>query len=303
MSPADQAVDPTAPENNPPAPAAQDPNAAAVAPDPATPPPVEEPTNWVEAIQSEPARELAGRYESPGSMAEAQLELRQKLSEALVIPGEGASEEERADFNTKMGVPKTAGDYDFSLFDDEKAMEVDDTFRDHMGGALHAAGVSAEGAKKIMAAYNEFGMGAFNAVNEADKNFADESMAQLKRDWGDDATFECNLAAAKTFLQHPEIFGGDAEEALNIELSDGRFILDHPIFLKAFARAGLRVIEDPIRTGMPDAQVGNLEAELDRLTKDENYWQDEKLQKRVAEINRQLYGTAPAEGGVGFNRG
>ena len=250
--------------------------------------------DWVLAMQPSGAKDLAARYTTPGDMAEAFLSLRNKMSTAINVPGEDATAEDVADFRKKMGVPERADGYELVGPGEDGAM--DEGFKTKMSEALHKANATPEQAQIMNAAYNEFGVEFQAAQVTADENFAKENDENLRQKWGD--AYERNKTAATAFANDDRIWGEFVDAAKEIELANGRFLLDHPIILEAFAKGGLRLSADRLRTGVTTEQNSNLQEELNGLydkmngeNAERGYWQNEPVQKRIAEINEILHGT------------
>ena len=72
-------------------------------------------TDWRAGIADERLRRYADTYASPADLAKAALDLRQKLSNAVTVPGKGASEEEHATFRKRLGIPDTPDGYEVEI--------------------------------------------------------------------------------------------------------------------------------------------------------------------------------------------
>ena len=239
----------------------------------------------------EDVKKFAARYTTPEEMAKAGFGLRQQLSTAITPLPENPSPEQVAEHRHKMGVPDKPEGYELAA---GEGKEADANFVGAMSGLFHEASVTTEQAKILNAGWNKYEEAIVAAQKTADEEFANEGEANLRAEWGEG--YDRNKAAATQFANNEAIWGKDIDAAKQLELANGRFLLDHPVILRAFSRAGLRLISDPLRTGMTSTQTGSLEQELDTLNKDPNYWKDEKIQKRVAEINEILHGDEPIVG-------
>lgn len=236
-------------------------------------------------------KKFAARYTTPEEMAKAGFGLRQQLSTAITPLPEDASPEQTAEHRHKMGVPEKPEGYELIAMEGK---EVDANFIGAMSGLFHEASISSEQAKVLNTGWNKYEEAIITAHKTADDEFAKESEAVLRSKWGEN--YDRNKAAAVQFSNNEEIWGDNMDAAKSLELSGGRFLLDHPVILEAFSKAGLRLVADPLRTGMTEQQTGSLEKELDNLMKTPDYWQNEATQKRVAEINEVLHGNEPIVG-------
>ena len=73
--------------------------------------------SWRDLIEDEKLQKHAERFTSVDALVQANLESRQKLSKAIVPPGEGAEEEDVTAYREALGVPKDVDGYEFALPD------------------------------------------------------------------------------------------------------------------------------------------------------------------------------------------
>ena len=73
----------------------------------------EESTNWRELIQDEKLRKHAERFTTPDALVQANVDFRQKVSKAVVLPSKNASEDEVSSFRKAIGVPDSEDGYEF----------------------------------------------------------------------------------------------------------------------------------------------------------------------------------------------
>ena len=132
---------------------------------------------------------------------------------------------------------------------------------------------------------------------KADADFAAESEALLRKEWGPD--FDTNSAQAKAFMEKHA--GEEATALEQIELKDGKFLLDHPLILKVMARAGLTMMEEPNigLDSLPADKIQTNQARIEELKKDPNYWKSQAIQDEVTGLFEQLHGTEPIKGTAG----
>ena len=71
--------------------------------------------SWRDLIEDEKLQKHAERFTSVDALVQANLESRQKLSKAIVPPGEGAEAEDVAAYREALGVPKDVDGYEFPL--------------------------------------------------------------------------------------------------------------------------------------------------------------------------------------------
>lgn len=228
-----------APAPDPNAAPAPDPKASDPAPtpdpkaDPAPEPKTPAEADW-RASLSDDLKKHAERFNSPEDLVKGHMELRQKLSKAVVPPGKDADEETVAAYRKATGVPDKAEGYKFEMPEGVDATDVDKAFQKTMAETFHGLNVSAEQAKGLNKVWNDLTEATKAAQIAEDKKFADESEAALKASWGKD--FEANRDYANRAGE--QMFGDDLEEFRTLETKDGRFVADHPVLLKALASIG-----------------------------------------------------------------
>lgn len=164
---------------------------------------------------------------------------------AVVIPEDGATDEVKKAFYSKLGVPDKADDYEFDKADiAQYTAEADKAFRE----VMLKANMSKGNAKIVHKAF----MDSIKAGVEAQKKAADEqakaeqkafeeSVNALKDEWKGDE-FKANTElAARTFRK----FGGDkAVEFIDTAKIGNIKIGDHPMFIRIFAGIGKAITND-----------------------------------------------------------
>jgi hypothetical protein len=217
-------------------------------------------TTWRDTLKSDDAKKFAESSPDVDHLVGRALEMRQKLSNAITPPGKDATDEEVASYRKQIGVPDTADAYEFAMPEGVEPTEVDTAFQAAMGEVMHANNVPAGAAKAMAAAYNDFVAKTAEAQVEADKQFAEQSETDLRKAWPGEE-FDRN----KTFANRAvaQVFGEDLEEARHMETKDGRFFLDHPIVLKAFAAVGREMAEGGL---VPPLSEGERDAAQDQIT-------------------------------------
>jgi len=218
--------------------------------------------NWRDEVSDPDLRKVAERFNTIPDMVKSVSDLRQKLSTAINVPGEGASEEDVAKYRKAIGIPDSAEAYDLKvgLPEDYEFSEVDTAFQGKMASLMHEAGLSADAAKKLASGYNEMMVAMQQEAVVADAKFAEEAEAALKKEWGSDyqRNIEFSNRAAK------EMFGDSFDEMRHIELKNGRFLFDHPSMAKGLAKIGQELSEDgPPRVSASDRQT--LEEKVNEL--------------------------------------
>ena len=259
------------------------------------------PKDWREGITDSEAKKIAERYQSLDELAKAQLELRQKLSKAVFVPGEKATDEEKAAFNKALGVPEDINDYALDLpkdFDQE-VLTTDEAKQslESFAKIAQAAGVSKDAFKAITGEYFRQIDAAQKATIDADKQFAKETEEALKEEWGKGFNKEKEYANRGAEW----VFGDDFNDFTNLKTSDDRLVGDHPLLLKALNKIGRAISEDvvPAISASPE-DVDTLREQLDKLTAEQDTaskrGEDAKvkaLDKKIMEISTKISGDNP----------
>ena len=176
------------------------------------------------------------QFKTIGEMGKTFLETEGKLKDALFIPGEKATDEDRAAFYAKLGRPESADKYTFDkpdLPDTVYTPEVDAAIR----GVSFKANLSADQAKTVQAEYSLL----LKAGMDYQKAETEKAVNALKDEWKGD-TFKENTEIATRAFQK---FGGDeAKKFIEETKINGVSLGDHPMFLKIFASIGKAISDD-----------------------------------------------------------
>ncbi len=191
-------------------------------------------------FKDEKLKKLASRYTTVEEMAKGTLSLRQKVSgKSGPIDMEKADEVEVAEFRKSWGIPDTPAGYEFPAPPEGVDTEENKASVEKWQGVFHKHNISKEAAQDILKEYGEEVISNQGKLADIDRQFADATDAEIRKDWGSD------YAVNKSFANHAvkEMFGDTLEDVQNIQQADGKFILDHPAFVKAFAQFGREMSE------------------------------------------------------------
>jgi len=167
-------------------------------------------------------------------------------SSMVVVPGEKATDEERAAFYGKLGRPETADKYTITKPADlpeglAYSPEVEAAFK----GFAHKAGFSDGQAKATYDWYYGLVRAGHAQQQKGEKEATEAAINTLKDEWKGDA-FQINSELAKRAFQK---FGGDKPEILKF-IQDSKIndvaLGDHPIFLRVFAEIGKAIADDSL---------------------------------------------------------
>ncbi len=262
--------------------------------------------DWREGIEDDKLRDFAGRFTTPGDLAKTALEFRQKLSNAVVLPGKDASDDEVAEFRAKLGVPKSPYDYEVELPDDlpdglvptdEDVARIESFFQ-----AMHKAGATPATVQTAIDWYYEGLQVAVARANAEVVQARQASEATLRREWG--ADYDRNLEMAKRAVA--EFGGAEFAALLDGFVVDGVAVGDRPEFVSVFAAVGRSMGESGIHMGMDGAAQPAAEEQLKDLTSQIHDALDRGQADRVRSLSlkrdalaERLYGTGPVVGRQG----
>jgi|TARA_R100000093_G_C1943605_1_gene73228 hypothetical protein len=256
----------------------------------------------LEGITDDKTRQLAARYTSGAAMADALMAANQELSQRVKVPGEDASDEDRAAFAKAMGAPDKPEDYKYAKPDhlDDEAFAAEDLQGavTAVSSAMHTAGASQAVIDAMMTSYWEIDAAARAEQVKADEGYVAEAEAALRKEWG--SGYDENVAHGVTFLDaHPEL--------KNLELANGMMLSSLPAFIKAGAEAGRLKNEGQLQLGLAGSEAGvDLQEEYDKLTREMHEAHDKgdsilakSIDAKRRPLSDKLHGTQPAVGEQG----
>lgn len=255
--------------------------------------------HWRDAISDERLRQFAERFTSPAEIAKAAFDLRQKLSNAVVLPGRDADPGDVLEFRRKLGVPHAPEHYAFAAAGNDGADAADGAFRAAAAKAFHAAGVTSDQAQALALWWNAYaGDARLQSRSEAESQRA-RSEAALRRDWSGDYDRNMEIAARAA-----RAFGGGAlEELLNAALADGSRVGDQPAMMKAFAEIGRNLVEDDFHAGSAGTPPKTARERIDELTRlmfdDPAAYRTDAVQAELKTLYDRMTGGAPVVGAEG----
>jgi len=252
--------------------------------------------DWRAAITDRKARDFAARFASPAEVVSTALDLRGKLSRAIVPPDEGASREELADFHRKLGVPESPDDYGLDKPEDwPEDVPYDEALRDQAAEAFRELGIPIDAACGLHDWYNRIALAQMQQLATTHREAMDRAEATLRREWGHD--YERELGHANRAFR--EFVGEDGEAVRQLTLRDGTLLGSHPAIIRAFAEIGRRVSEASGPFGdHQDGDARSMNARLDDLTRKglDNLTDAERREKRALFVRK--FGTEPADGRI-----
>lgn len=226
--------------------------------------PAAEPATWLEGIEDEKVKNLAGRYTTPAAMANALYEANRELSQRVKMPGEDASDEDRAKFNKQMGVPESVDDYEIAapegvdaevFASEEYQAPIKSIVAD-----MHAAGASQGVVNAMLSKYFELEMAGAAERNRLDVEHMQQAEADLRKEWG--SSYDENVAFANDYLSK-------SPDLVKLELRDGSLLGSHPAFVRQMAEVGRMANEGQLKFGISGTEMAtDMKAQYDQLSRD-----------------------------------
>jgi len=169
--------------------------------------PPDEETPWYsnagfseETLADDGVKGLLGKYKTPDDFAKGAANLSKKVGEkGLSIPGEDATDEERAEFYTKLGRPESPDKYSWEM---PEGFEMDQEWYAEKSKEMFDKGISDDAHSLIMDLYRQDR----ERINELAQNHQDELVAKtepaLREEWKED--YDANM---KQSMEVAERFG------------------------------------------------------------------------------------------------
>ena len=244
--------------------------------------------DWRSAITQDDLRKHAERFNSLDDVFKGNLEMRQKLSNAIVKPGKNATADDISAYNRAIGMPDNAEAYVYTppkdrvdAFSTPESQERVSEFKKF----AFENGVPAEKFPKFIDWYNKLTDDNQNAVIEADKKNADATEAALKKQWGRD--YDANKEIANRGAM--EVFGPDFEAFRQMETKDGRFIGDHPTIVAAMAKIGRMMSEDGLGPVPMSADASaDMRVKLEELTSQQMDAQRQGNDRKAKQLDGEI---------------
>ena len=178
--------------------------------------------------------------------------------DALVIPGEDATDDEKNAFFSKMGRPETADGYEVGKPSDwPEGVPYDEGLEAAYKQKAFELGLSGDKAAAMYGWYNELSLKALSDNDAAEKAAMEKATNELKDQWkGDDFKVNTELAH-RAYKQYA---GEDGMEFIEKTMIGDIPLGDHPMFLKIFADIA-KTISDDQGSGDRGGIEGNLSDE------------------------------------------
>ena len=191
---------------------------------------------WMEQLPDDlKGNELLTGFRTIGELGKKFIELDGRVKKSVLLPGDDATEEERAEFFNRLGRPETPDGYELKRPELPDAIHYDEEQEAEFRKTAHQLGLTSEQAKGLYDWYHRMVLNAYNDAEKARAELKEQAVKTLKSEWGDG--FDEKVEIARRAV---EKFGGDELK----KFLDDSGLGDNPILVKAFYEVGSRILED-----------------------------------------------------------
>lgn len=180
-------------------------------------------------------------FQTIGDLGKEFIGLRGKLENAVILPGEDASDDEWATFYQKLGRPESPDGYEFQRPDDlPEDMPYDEEREKDFRKLLYEIGATKSQADRLYKAYYEDTIQAWRKLQDQRKAYHDEQVTALQEKWGDQ--YQANAEKA---LRVAAQFGPEGFD----EFLDTSGLGDNPMIVEFCHAISEAIGDDSLLTG------------------------------------------------------
>ena len=184
--------------------------------------------------------ETLTRFQSISDLGKAFLDADGKLKNAVTLPREGASDQEQAEFFSKLGRPESPDKYQLERPKLPEGMQYNEDKEKKYRSAAHGAGITDKQLKTLYGLFINDQISDYQAMMKQRDDDVKSAETALKTEWGDKYGENVELAFRAVIA-----LGG---QKLNDELSRLP-IGNNPELVKVFAMLGAKLAPDKLVTG------------------------------------------------------
>ena len=240
--------------------------------------------NWREGINDPDAMKMSERYDTNESAMKALVDMRKQVSKAVVMPGKKSDDNEWHTYRKNMGIPQSPEEYKYEGF------EVNDNMPEEQRAGIekwnkvfHESNIPSAVAQRLFAEFQAEVIEGQEQVLVRDKDFAQRTDAQMRKDWGED--YDTNKEYANRAVT--EYFGPDFDTVKQMEMKDGSLLMDQPFMVRMFGRVGREMGEARIGEILTDNQVDTIEEQIEDLQTAKQKALDDGNQKQANKLDQK----------------
>ncbi len=228
--------------------------------------PVVEPTvepvtvDWRESITDDDAKKFAESSTDINHLVKRAMDMRTKLSTAIVIPGKDASDDDVVAYQKALGIPASAEEYEFPAMEDKS----DEIKANEAAWATRFLefGVSKEAGKQLIEAVHTQNVLLEDAALQAHKDFAASQELALKDEWkGGDYDKNVTLAN-RAFESLADKASLNVEELKTIQMKDGRLLMDNASIIRLMAVVGREQAEGTLGPVLNQSEIDSVNEQI-----------------------------------------
>jgi hypothetical protein len=234
-----------------------------------TPAPQPTESNWKDSISEEYRKDPnIEKFTEADALAKSYINAVKMIGQDKIsVPNKNSTEEAWEEAYAKLGRPETPDQYNLDIKSD--VVQMDDSAIKSFAEQSHKLGLNNKQAEGIL----EFYKNNMEGIAQQSKIDTETAQAQaeqeLRQEWGRDFDAKVKQAGAIAKANiNPEI--------LDMTLSNGTRLGDHPEIIKGFAKIASMMSEDKMVTTESESvdSVSDIETEISSITNDMNgpYW-------------------------------
>ena len=214
----------------------------------------DQPKAFLDMLSVDHRRMAEGKgWKEPGDVMKAYAEIEAwqgRNANQARVPGENATDEDKAAYRKAIGVPDKPADYvkDFKFSD---GVKVDEGRQETFLKGLHERNAPPDVVNFVMETYDELARAGMERLDANIEPTARQQREALEKEWGNDAKANFDLAERGLRL----LFTDDDMQAFRqLRLMDGSFVGDQGFVVKALNSVGRALSES---SGLPGARTVN----------------------------------------------
>lgn len=218
--------------------------------------------DWREQIKDDDAKKFAESSTDVTHLVKRALDMRTKLSNAIVRPGKNASPEEVSAYRKALGIPEKHEEYEFPEVPADKLTPEVKEARAAWSKRFHDLQIPKEVAKNLLQMVGEDSAKHLEDQVKADKAYADKSEAALRSEWKGDEFDKNKNMADRAFKELASRAGLPVDALTKLETKDGRFLMDRPELVKLFAVVGREMAEGTMGPTLTESEAETIDGQI-----------------------------------------
>ena len=232
-------------------------------------------------------KETGKRFTSKADAVRAIIDLRKRESQVRV-PGKDAKPEEIAAYHKAIGIPEKPELYEFPEL--PEGLELNDQVKEsraQWSQRFHALGIPKQTASELSKLANEDAVRQAQAQIESDKAFATQQEAALRKEWPGEEYDRNKTLANNAFREISSRVGVNVEALAQIEMKDGRFLMDRAEIVRIFAAIGREMSEGTLGPTLTESEADSIDDQISGVRAQQQEAQASGDSKRANKLYQQ----------------